>query len=404
MLTSAGVPVASEADYSSPDPARPTLLCFSHLRWDFVFQRPQHLMSRFARETTVIFWEEPIEIEPGQTPYLKVRQAENFANVRVVTPHLPQGLDEDRREEALRRLLDAHTASCSRPIVTWYYTPMMLPFSRHLDASAVVYDCMDELSKFRFAPERLLDLEQELIDRADLVFTGGASLYEAKKGRHSSVHCFPSSVDRGHFAKARRELEQPADQAELRHPRLGFYGVIDERFDIDLLREIADMRPDWSLVMVGPVVKISEDELPRAANIHYLGGKTYEQLPSYLSGWDVALMPFAMNESTQFISPTKTPEYLAGGKPVVSTPVRDVVRTYGHMQGVHIAHDADGFVRCCEKALQQSRSGGDWLAEADLLLAASSWDTTQARMSGLITEVLGERAGEEAPALLVAAE
>ncbi len=404
MLTSSGIPVASEADPSAADPARPTLFCFSHLRWDFVFQRPQHLMSRFAREMTVVFWEEPKDIEPRETAFLKVRQAENFPNVRVVTPHLPKGLDEVTRDEALRRLLDAHVAVYARPLISWYYTPMMLPFSRHLDASVVVYDCMDELSKFRFAPEKLLDLEQELIDRADLVFTGGSSLYEAKKSRHNSVHCFPSSVDRAHFTKARRELEQPSDQAELKHPRLGFYGVIDERFDIDLLREAADMRPDWSFVMVGPVVKIGEDELPRAANIHYLGGKTYEQLPAYLSGWDVALMPFAMNESTQFISPTKTPEYLAGGKPVVSTPVRDVVRSYGHLQGVHIAHDAEGFVRCCEKALEQSRDGGDWLAQADLLLSATSWDTTQARMSGLIAEVLGERTGEEAPALLVAAE
>jgi len=404
MLTNAGVPVESEAEHSAPDPARPTLLCFSHLRWDFVFQRPQHLMSRFTREMSVVFWEEPIEIEHRETAYLKVRQAEDFPNVRIATPHLPQGLDESRREDALRRLLDAHAASCSRPIVAWYYTPMMLPFSRHLDASVVVYDCMDELSKFRFAPGQLLDLEQELIGRADLVFTGGASLYEAKKNRHSSVHCFPSSVDREHFAKARRELPQPSDQADLKHPRLGFYGVIDERFDIDLLRQAADMRPDWSFVMVGPVVKIDEDELPRAANIHYLGGKTYEQLPTYLSGWDVALMPFAMNESTQFISPTKTPEYLAGGKPVVSTPVRDVVRTYGHLQGVHIASDADGFVRCCEKALEQSREGGDWLAEADLILSATSWATTQARMSGLIAEVLGERAAQTASALLVAAE
>ena len=404
MLTSVGVPVMSEAEPSAPDPARSTLLCFSHLRWDFVFQRPQHLMSRFAREMTVIFWEEPIEIGQRETSFLKVRQAEDFPNVRVVTPHLPEGLSDERREEALRRLLDAHVASCERPLVTWYYTPMMLPFSRHLDASAVVYDCMDELSKFRFAPERLLDLEQELIDRADLVFTGGASLYEAKKDRHDSAHCFPSSVDLKHFAKGRRELPQPADQAELKHPRLGFYGVIDERFDIDLLRQIADMRPDWSFVMVGPVVKIGEDELPRAANIHYLGGKTYEQLPAYLSGWDVALMPFAMNESTQFISPTKTPEYLAGGKPVVSTPVRDVVRSYGHLQGVHIAHDADGFVRCCDKALGQSRDGGDWLAEADLVLSATSWETTQARMSALVAEVLGERLGTGTPALLVAAE
>ena len=405
MLKSVGVPVESTAEPSAPDPSRPTLLCFSHLRWDFVFQRPQHLMSRFAKDMTVVYWEEPIEIERRETAFLKVRQAEENPNIRVVTPHLPHGLDEGQREAALKRLLDAHVSIYAQPLVAWYYTPMMLPFSRHLDASAVVYDAMDELSKFKFAPERLLDLEQELLDRADVVFTGGASLYEAKKDRHANAHCFPSSVDLKHFAKARRELPQPADQAQLKHPRLGFYGVIDERFDIDLLRQMADMRPEWSFVMVGPVVKIAEEDLPRAANIHYVGGKTYDQLPVYLSGWDVALMPFALNESTQFISPTKTPEYLAGGKPVVSSAIKDVVRTYGHLQGVHIAHDAEGFIHCCEKALEQSRAPtGEWLAEADLILSSSSWDTTQARMAGLISQVLGEDISQEAPALLVAAE
>lgn len=405
MLTHAGVPVEFEAEPSVPDPERPTLICFSHLRWNFVFQRPQHLMSRFANDMTVVFWEEPIEVGRKETPFLKVREAEDFPNVRIVVPHLPEGMTEERREAALKRLLDAYQAGLSRPLAAWYYTPMMLPFSRSLDTSAIVYDCMDELSKFRFAPENLLSLEQELIDRADLVFTGGSSLYEAKKDRHHSVHCFPSSVDRCHFAKARGGQFDPRDQEDLPHPRLGFYGVIDERFDIDLLDKVAQARPDWSLVMVGPVVKISEDELPRRPNIHYLGSKTYGQLPAYLGGWDVALMPFAMNDSTQFISPTKTPEYLAGGRPVVSTPVRDVVRHYGHLQGVKIAGDAESFVAACDEALELARDrDGDWLAEADLMLSSTSWDTTQARMSGLIAEVLGTRAVSRAPAMLVAAE
>jgi UDP-galactopyranose mutase len=360
-------------------------------------------MSRFARDRTVIYWEEPVEIGRKETAFLQVRQAED-SNVRIVVPHLPEGMPEDAREAALKRLLDAHVASLHGPLVAWYYTPMMLPFSRHLEFDAVVFDAMDELSKFRFAPPKLLELEQELIDRADLVFTGGASLFEAKKDRHDSVHCFPSSVDRAHFAKARSGLFDPADQEDLPRPRLGFYGVIDERFDTELLARVAEMRPDWSFVMVGPVVKISEEELPKRPNIHYLGGKTYEQLPAYLSGWDVALMPFAMNESTEFISPTKTPEYLAGGKPVVSTPVRDVVRTYGELEGVRIARDAEGFVEECEAALELSANPFEWLSEADLMLSASSWDTTQARMAGLIAEVLGTRAEGRSPALLVAAE
>jgi UDP-galactopyranose mutase len=403
MMTRVGVPVEFQAEPVAPDSDKPTLLCFSHLRWDFVFQRPQQLMSRFAHEMTVIYWEEPVEIGAGEVPLLRVRAAEDHPNVRIVVPHLPSGLGEDERDAALKRLLDAYSAGLSRPIVAWYYTPMMLPFSRDLDASVTVFDAMDELSKFKFAPQNLLDLEQELIERADLVFTGGSSLYEAKKDRHDSVHLFPSSVDRAHFAKARAMQFDPADQEELRRPRLGFYGVIDERFDIELLDRIAEMRPDWSFVMVGPVVKIDPQDLPKRPNIHYLGGKKYEQLPAYLPGWDVAMMPFAMNESTQFISPTKTPEYLAGGKPVVSTPVRDVVRHYGQLEGVAIASTPEEFVASCERMLKLERHG-DWLAEADLLLSATSWSTTQARMSALIAELLGERAASDVSALLVAAE
>jgi len=404
MLSRVGVPVQSEAEHSAPDPERTTLLCFSHLRWNFVFQRPQHLMSRFAREMDVIFWEEPVDIGAKETAYLEVREAPNASGVRIVVPHLPQGMPEDAREAALKRLLDAQAASIRGTLITWYYTPMMLPFSRHIETDVTVFDAMDELSKFKFAPAKLIELEQELIDRADIVFTGGSSLYEAKKDRHSNVHCFPSSVDRAHFCKARAGQFEPGDQEDLPKPRFGFYGVIDERFDIELLDKVAAMRPSWSFVMVGPVVKISEEDLPRRPNIHYLGGKTYDQLPSYLSGWDVALMPFAMNESTQFISPTKTPEYLAGGKPVVSTPIKDVVRHYGQLEGVKIASTADEFVAACEQALELSRHPEDgWLAQADLMLSSTSWDTTQARMDGLIADALGIREGTSS-ALLVAAE
>ena len=361
-------------------------------------------MSRFSREMDVIFWEEPVEVGARETAYLQVREAEDASNVRIVVPHLPQGMPEDAREAALKRLLEAHLASVRGTLIAWYYTPMMLTFSRDIEADVTVFDAMDELSKIKFAPAKLLDLEQELIDRADVVFTGGSSLYEAKKDRHDNVHCFPSSVDRCHFLKARAHQFEPADQEDLPKPRLGFYGVIDERFDTELLDEIARMRPDWSFVMVGPIVKISPEDLPKRPNIHYLGAKTYDQLPAYLSGWDVALMPFAMNESTQFISPTKTPEYLAGGAPVVSTPIKDVVRHYGQLEGVKIASTAEEFVAACEEALQLARNPeGGWLAEADLMLSATSWDTTQARMEGLIHDLLGTRAGSGA-AILVAAE
>src|SRR3569833_1034360 len=405
MLTRVGVPVESKAEPSAQGPQPTTPICFSHLRWNFVFQRPQHLMSRFARDMSVIYWEEPIEVGANETAYLQVRQADDSPNVRIVVPHLPAGMPDDAREAALSRLLDAHLSAIDGPLIAWYYTPMMLPFSKHITPDLTVFDVMDELSKFKFAPTHLLSLEQELLDRSDIVFTGGSSLYEAKKDRHDNVHCFPSSVDRTHFAKARSRLFDPADQEDLPRPRLGFYGVLDERFDTELLGEVAALRPNWSFVMVGPVVKISEDDLPHRPNIHYLGGKKYEELPAYLSGWDVSLMPFAMNESTQFISPTKTPEYLAGGKPVVSTPVRDVVRHYGELEGVHIASTAEEFVDACEKALEQSRHPeSGWLAEADLMLSAASWDTTQARMAGYITRLLDPGNVAGGAALLVAAE
>jgi UDP-galactopyranose mutase len=375
------------------------------LRWNFVFQRPQHLMSRFARDMDVTYWEEPVEIGAGEAAFLQVRDAGDGSMVRIAVPHLPQGMPEGAREAALSRLLDAHIAAARGPLITWYYTPMMLPFSKHITPDVTVYDAMDELSKFKFAPEHLLGYEQELIDRADVVFTGGSSLYEAKKDRHHSVHCFPSSVDRTHFIKARARQFDPADQEDLPRPRFGFYGVIDERFDTALLDELARMRPDWSFVMVGPVVKIAEEDLPRRPNIHYLGGKTYAELPCYLSGWDVALMPFAMNESTQFISPTKTPEYLAGGKPVVTSPVRDVVRHYGDLEGVMVATGAAEFAAACDRALKLAHDPeSGWLAEADLRLSAASWNTTQGRMAGLIADLMGARPGADSSALLVAAE
>jgi UDP-galactopyranose mutase len=255
---------------------------------------------------------------------------------------------------------------------------------------------MDELANFRFAPPRLLALESELFERADLVFTGGYSLYEAKRSRHPSVHPFPSSVDIAHFAKAR------AIPTENSIPTFGFYGVLDERFDIDLLAAVADARPDWRFVMVGPIVKITPDELPKRDNILYPGPASYEDLPGLLAEWDVALMPFAINEATKFISPTKTPEYLAAGKPVVTTPIRDVVRHYGRLEGVKIAATAEEFVAGCEAALVLAHSKGEWLAEVDQALSSMSWEITQGRMAGLIARVVDSQQAAEAAAGAVA--
>ncbi|HZT60310.1 MAG TPA: glycosyltransferase family 1 protein [Pyrinomonadaceae bacterium] len=373
--------------------ATPDLICFSHLRWDFVYQRPQHLMSRFAKARRVFFVEEPV-FDNGSLR-LDVSRREN--NLYVLRPCLPVGLSSEVAKEAVQReMVDRLIATHGvRDFVAWYYTPMALGFSSHLRPLATVYDCMDELSAFKGASPALRERERELFERADHVFTGGQSLYEAKREQHTSVHAFPSSIDRAHFAQARRGLAEPEDQRDIPHPRLGFFGVIDERFDIELLRAVAAARPDWHFVMIGPVVKIDPATLPQGQNIHYLGGKDYKQLPAYLAGWDVALLLFARNEATRFISPTKTPEYLAAGRPVVSTSIRDVVRPYGQLGLVRIADTPEDFVAAAEAALEEE-GRAKWIESVDEFLAQTSWDETWARMCELIDSAVASRRASRA--------
>ena len=361
------------------------LMCFSHLRWDFVFQRPQHLMSRFAAEYDVVFWEEPLTSDEALAPYLQVRSCER-TGVIVATPILPVDFNEGDERAMLKRLLGEFLQDRPQPAVRWYYTPMMLPFSEHVPADCIVYDCMDELANFKNAPPELMPLGMRLMEQADLMFTGGHSLFEAKRGRHPHIYPFPSSVDVKHFKAARAPGRDPEDQAAIPGPRLGFYGVVDERMDLELLARLSEARPQWSIVVVGPVVKISEDDLPRAPNLHYLGGKSYAELPDYLRGWDVALMPFAINEATRFISPTKTPEYLAAGCPVVSSPICDVVRHYGAIEAVKIADTPESFVLACDEALALANTPGAWQDEVDSTLSSLSWDRTFRQMLDLIDD------------------
>ena len=362
----------------------PDVICFSHLRWNFVFQRPQHLMTRCARDCARLFFvEEPVH-EDGIAPHLQIEMSRG---VRVVVPHLPSGLEHGESQHLQRRLLNELLAREQvQNFVAWYYTPMALAFSDHLTPMAVIYDCMDELSAFKGAPAVLKDREAVLLSRAGLVLTGGQSLYEAKRHQHHNIHPFPSSVDVAHFAQARTVSEAPADQALIPRPRLGFFGVIDERMDIELLDGVAAARPDWHLVMLGPVVKIDPAHLPRRSNIHYLGSKRYEELPAYLAGWDVALLPFARNEATRFISPTKTPEYMAAARPVVSTSIRDVVRPYGQQGLVRIADSVPAFVEACAAAMAEDPAAR--IRQADAFLRQTSWDGTWLRIRVLVEALL----------------
>lgn len=370
----------------------PPLVCFSHLRWNFVYQRPQHLLTRAAQDRRVFFWEEPLSATPGEdAPRLALNVVEG--GVVVATPVLPSDYSEQEKDAAqglmLERLMRAHHLGDA---VLWFYTPAALSFAGDIcPHHTVVYDCMDELSAFLGADPSLPQRERSLLNHADVVFTGGFSLYETKRHQHNNVHPFPSGVDLAHFRPARQRLPDPVDQRNIARPRMGFYGVIDERLDIALLSQVAAARPDWQIVLVGPVVKIDLSALPVAANIHYLGAKQYRDLPAYLSNWDVALMPFARNDATRFISPTKTPEYLAGGKPVVSTPITDVVRHYGHAKAVRIAASADAFVAGIEEMLALAQQPASWLPKTDEMLATAGWNSIWDRMSILIAKASAQR-------------
>ena len=377
----------------------PTLIVFCHLRWDFVFQRPQHLMTRLAEHYQILFVEEPVHSE-GPAHLQKTNVAQN---ITVCRPHTPiqntHGFHDDQLP-TMQRLLADLVPEGERPVV-WFYTPMALPLLQGFNPSLVVYDCMDELAAFKNPPKQLLQRESALLNIADLVFTGGPSLYEAKKDRHANAHCFSSSVDAKHFRKALDASISHPDQAHIAGPRLGFYGVIDERFDTDLVRQMAAAHPEWQIVLVGPVVKIDPAELPRADNVHYMGQRNYDDLPKFLAGWDVCLLPFAMNDSTKFISPTKVLEYMAAEKLSVSTPITDVKVPYGDV--VAIASTADEFIAACERMLAASEAEKTQLVERMRdIVANTSWDKTASRMHELISTTAPGEARSAAAAVLEA--
>jgi len=381
----------SELLTASPDRTlRPPLIVFSHLRWGFVFQRPQHLMTRLAQHFDVYFIEEPVfaDAEPA------LMSATHQNGVEVLTPRTKEFASgfHDSQLNAMKPLIADFMASrgITQPLV-WLYTPMALPLVADLEPRAVIYDCMDDLASFKFAPPELAAREQALMALADLVLTGGPSLYEARQGLHPNLHCLPSAVDAAHFAPENLDGDdvEAAVANELHrgmpHPRLGFFGVIDERLDLPLVAAIADRRPGWQIVMAGPVVKIDPATLPQRPNIHWIGMQRYEALPHLMSHWDVCLLPFALNEATRFISPTKTLEYLAGGKPVVSTPIRDVVSLYA--SAVRFGEDAGEFVAAVEEVLgEHAPERARRRARSQALVDGCTWDGTAASIASMLLE------------------
>jgi protoporphyrinogen oxidase/glycosyltransferase involved in cell wall biosynthesis len=358
----------------------PAIIVFSHLRWNFVCQRPQHLLTRLAAHYPIVFVEEPIldEQESCWEIYTPL------PNVFVCQPHTSiamPGFHDDQLPQ-LRKLMRQLVADYDDHIV-WFYTPMALPLLQECHPRLVVYDCMDELAAFKNAPKQLLQRENAVLKIADIVFTGGPSLYRAKRERHPNVHCFSSSVDVAHFVQALDRTNSHPAHRNIPGPRLGFYGVIDERFDAELIGKLADAHPQWQIVLVGPVIKVDPASLPQRPNIHYLGQQSYQALPHFLAGWDVCLLPFALNESTRFISPTKTLEYMAAELPIVSTPVADVADLYSDI--VYIAADPSQFIAACEAALLESiEQRAQKVEKMRAVVASTSWDKTAQSMHVLL--------------------
>ena len=398
-----------------------SLVCISHLWWDWVWQRPQHLLSRLARHYPV-FWAEEPRIEIGEAyegfdvreerPNLHVSRLTFRSDAPTFWSRLDEVLDrtgghafkvsdsireasllfDSPAQERLEREVRDYVASWRRgPLILWLYTPVVVHFIDLLQPDLVVYDVMDELAAFKFAPARLKEQEQELITRADLVFTGGPSMYTTRQGRHPDLHLFPSGVEQEHFAQALApDLAVPDDVRALDHPIVGFFGVVDERIDLDLLAGAAAARPDWNWVMIGPVLKIEETSLPRLPNIHYLGKQDYRQLPAYLKAFDVAMLPFARNEATRFISPTKTLEYMAAHKPIVSTSIKDVITLYGSV--ARIADMPAELVAQVQAALDEGPAERARRNEQEQeLLGRYAWDTIAGEMHALIEDRLNRK-------------
>lgn len=356
---------------NTESPQKYDMIVFCHLRWDFVYQRPQHLISRMSQNLKVLLIEEPIAYDPGE---------ENSANLNVIHDNLHVLQPKVKDIESIITIIPQYIKN-SDPLLGWFYSASFTPLLDLFEFETIVYDCMDELTLFKGAPEHLLAQEKYLMANADIVFTGGKSLYESKKQHHSNVYCFPSSVDQKHFAQALNGVAIPQDISHLREPVVGYFGVIDERIDLQLLHETARKMPNVSFVMIGPLAKIDQSDLPQEDNIHYLGMRAYNELPNYLKGFDIAMMPFAINDATKYISPTKTLEYMAAGKPIISTKITDVVRDYSIC--VNLIETADEFCEAITYLFEKSDQLSLQLEYYDIL-QNTSWDVTAAKMQSII--------------------
>ena len=370
------------------------IVVHSHLGWDWVWQRPQQFLSRLSKRHRVLFVEGPVPVPEIDRTQMVLRETRDYPNVVVLQMKVPASrwsdggwVDQERRRIVQQVLAEPLGREFQSP-VQWFYDPMAVTaFAGHLGERAIVYDCMDELSLFRGAPPELVRRERELLTMADVVFAGGPRMWEAKRELNQNCFCFGCGVDHAHFGRALDvHLPLPAELKDLPKPVFGYIGVVDERIDYELVAALADAT-EGSVVMVGPWTKVDPDAFPQRKNLHWLGGRDYAQLPAYAKAFDVCLMPFAMNESTRFINPTKALEYMATGRPVVSTPVRDVVKQYSDV--VAIGNDHAEFIAACQDAAASPQAAR--VERGRALARKNSWESIVTQLENHVLAALDSK-------------
>jgi glycosyltransferase involved in cell wall biosynthesis len=387
---------AGRAPLKTATPNNYPIIVHCHLCWDWVWQRPQQFISRISRRHPVLFVE---TLGPDPTlvaPYVRLHYHADHPNVTRVRLQFPmwrwgdEAYVDNTRRELVKDTLRGPLAGQFKNPVQWFYDPMTVrAFAGQMGEIGTVYDCMDEYSKFSEAHPEVSKRELELLARADVVFAGGRKLWESKRRHNDNCHFYGCGVDSAHFGRALdARTTVPHDLKRVKKKAaLGFFGVVDERMDYELVTKLADADPQWSIVMVGPVLKVKEQGLPERPNLHWLGSRDYSQLPSYCKGFDVCLMPFALNQATEYINPTKALEYMAAGRPVVSTKVPDVVSNFGNIAKIGSSHEE--FISLCRQAINEPDQGA---IERGLERAAdSTWDRIVEQMEDHIDKALAKK-------------
>ena len=410
------VPAApiSPCDSSGEDPTqRPPLVVFSSQRWHFAWQRTQQLLTRLASNYRITVVEPPLTTH--RDAYLECTPVAH--GITLAVPHTrcdPGGFHADQFPVTARLLAQFMREHAIVAPLVWLDTPAALPLVQALAPRAVVYDCHDDAAAHG-GDDGLRHLEEQLMRVADVVIAGGPSLYESHRARHANVHCIANAVAAAHFAppspsaKSIEAVSARAIHAAIPNPRLGFFGVIDERIDLELLARVADLRPDWQIVMAGPLRGVTPAALPQRGNLMWLGAQTYAILPHLQAHWDLCLLPFKVDACAHHAAPIEALEFLAGQKSVVATPVHDVAALHGHI--VRLAHGAHAFVEACRTAMcERGPLRRQRRIDALISVHSSTWERAADRVHKLLVEfahepasVPGRAPAEVRPELVAAA-